>query len=148
MSFLTASSTGMKSLIKLIIVWNYFSGKIKYCVKWNLLKKLVTVLEFCRFVLEMSWICFIKLSGHPGRCFVTTVFWKYAIHLQENTHPEVWCQKNFIEITLRHGCSAVNLLYIFRAPFRKNTSGGLLLSTSTEDSTLINEFYEETSFAC
>ena len=33
---------------------------------------------------------------------------------------------NFIEITLRHGCSPVNLLYIFRTPFLKNTSGRLL----------------------
>ena len=27
-----------------------------------------------------------------------------------------------------NGCSPVNLLYIFRTPFPKNTSGGLLLS--------------------
>ena len=33
-----------------------------------------------------------------------------------------------IEITLRHGCSPVNLLHIFRTPFLKNTSGWLLLS--------------------
>ena len=37
-------------------------------------------------------------------------------------------QSNFIEITLRHGCSPVNLLHIFKTPFLKNTSGGLLLS--------------------
>ena len=35
---------------------------------------------------------------------------------------------NFIEITLQHGCSSVNLLNIFRTPFYKNTSGGLLLN--------------------
>ena len=34
---------------------------------------------------------------------------------------------NFIEISFHHGCSAVNLLHIFRTPFLKNTSGGLLL---------------------
>ena len=34
---------------------------------------------------------------------------------------------NFIEITLRHRCSRVNLLHIFRTPFPKNVSGGLLL---------------------
>ena len=33
---------------------------------------------------------------------------------------------NFIEITLRHGCSPVNLLHIFRTPFRMNTSRRLL----------------------
>ena len=36
-------------------------------------------------------------------------------------------QNNFIEITLQHGCSPVNLLHIFRTPFPKNTSGGMLL---------------------
>ena len=33
---------------------------------------------------------------------------------------------NFIEITLRHGCSPVNLLHIFRTLFSRNTSGWLL----------------------
>ena len=35
----------------------------------------------------------------------------------------------FIEIALRHGCSSVNSLHIFRTPFLKNTSGRLLLIT-------------------
>ena len=34
---------------------------------------------------------------------------------------------NFIEITLWHRCSPVNLLHIFRTPFSKDTSGELLL---------------------
>ena len=34
---------------------------------------------------------------------------------------------NFIEILVRHGCSAVSLLHIFRTLFPKNTSGQLLL---------------------
>ena len=34
---------------------------------------------------------------------------------------------DFIEITLRHGCSPVNLLHIFRAPFSRNYSGWLLV---------------------
>ena len=34
---------------------------------------------------------------------------------------------NFTEITLRHWCSPVNLLHIFRTAFPKNTSEGLLL---------------------
>ena len=36
-------------------------------------------------------------------------------------------QSSFIEITLRHGCSPVNLLYIFRTPVLKKTSGWMLL---------------------
>ena len=34
---------------------------------------------------------------------------------------------NFIEITLRHGCSPVNLQHIFRTPFPKNTTRRLFL---------------------
>ena len=34
---------------------------------------------------------------------------------------------NFIKIKLRHGCSPVNWLHIFRAPFPRNTSRRLLL---------------------
>ena len=37
---------------------------------------------------------------------------------------------NFIEIALRHGCSSVNLLNIFRTPFLTNTSSGFLLIIS------------------
>ena len=40
-------------------------------------------------------------------------------------------QSNFIEITLRYGCSPVNLLLIFRTPFPKDTSEQLLLIHAT-----------------
>ena len=40
-------------------------------------------------------------------------------------------QGKFIEITLWHGCSPVNLLQIFRTLFSKNTSEWLLLPCST-----------------
>ena len=43
---------------------------------------------------------------------------------------------NFIEITLRHGCSPVNLLHIFRTTFSRNTSGWLLLDILTATLTL------------
>ena len=42
---------------------------------------------------------------------------------------------NFIEITLRYGCSPVNLLHIFITPFPKNTSRRLLLNVN--DGTMI-----------
>ena len=35
--------------------------------------------------------------------------------------------KQLYPITLRHGCSPVNLLHIFKTLFIKNTSGWLLL---------------------
>ena len=40
---------------------------------------------------------------------------------------------NFIEITLQHGCSPVNLLHIFRTPFYKNTYRELLLTTASTE---------------
>ena len=40
---------------------------------------------------------------------------------------------NFIEITLRHGCSPVNLLHILRIPFLMNTSWCLLLNLKKFD---------------
>ena len=46
---------------------------------------------------------------------------------------------NFIEIPLRHGCSPVNLLHIFRIPFHKNTYGRLLLIHGLEEVTKIYE---------
>ena len=38
---------------------------------------------------------------------------------------------SFIEITLRHGYSPVNVLHIFRKAYSKNTSKWLLLSLTT-----------------
>ena len=35
---------------------------------------------------------------------------------------------NLIQIALRHGCSRVNLLHIFRTAFPKNTAAWLLLN--------------------
>ena len=52
------------------------------------------------------------------------MFWKYVANLQENTHAKVRFQKNFIEIALRHGCSPVNLMHIFKTPFEGTPLGG------------------------
>ena len=65
------------------------------------------------------------------RCSYKKVFWKYPANLQVKkpcrSVISVTLQNNFTEIKLRYGCSPVNLLHIFRAPFPKNTYGGLLL---------------------
>ena len=41
-------------------------------------------------------------------------------------------QSNFIEITLRHGCSPVHLLHIFRTPLLNNISEWLLLDLTRQ----------------
>lgn len=50
-----------------------------------------------------------SIAKHPCRCAI-------SIHLQSN----------FIKLTFRHGCSPVKLTHVFRTPFAKNISGGLL----------------------
>ena len=74
--------------------------------------------------------CLLYTEAALQRCSCKKVFWKYAAKLQEHPCWSVISMKlksNFIEITLRHGCSPVNLLHIFRTSFPKNTPGGLLL---------------------
>ena len=50
-------------------------------------------------------------------------------------------QSNFIENTLRHGCSPVNLLHIFRTPFPNNTSEGLLLDKNKSQRNLNDDLF-------
>ena len=52
---------------------------------------------------------------------------KYTVENPCRIAISVRLQSNCIEITLGHGCSSVNLLHIFRAPFPKNIYEGLLL---------------------
>ena len=47
-------------------------------------------------------------------------------------------QSNFIETTLQHGYSSVNLLHIFKTPFPRNTSGELLLGIVTKHIKCLN----------
>ena len=95
-----------------------------------------------RFVLKQDseWIL--------GWFWYCNILWKTAcnlqIHIYRSNRPEVFLgkftgehpfwsaisiklQSSFIKITLRHGYSPVNLLYIFGTPFPKNTYGWLLL---------------------
>ena len=65
------------------------------------------------------------------RCTLRKGILKICIKFTEE-HPcrsaiSIKLQSNFIEITLRHGCSPVNLLHIFKTTFARNTSGWLLL---------------------
>ena len=62
-----------------------------------------------------------------------------ALSISGSSHPEVFLGKGVLKIynkftgghqcrsAHRHGCSPVNLLYIFRTLFPRNTSGWLLL---------------------
>ena len=88
-----------------------------------------TSLRYIFYVLLSQ--CFILMIYSPVLTKDSVV---YSIQKQPSRGvPSKRCsenmqQSNFIEITLPHGCSPVNLLHIFRTPFTKNTSGWLLLS--------------------
>ena len=62
--------------------------------------------------------------------------------------PITKCDFNKVALQLRHGCSPVNLLYIFRTAFLKNTSGRLLLTMlmSITAETLPKSFFPKTFF--
>ena len=47
---------------------------------------------------------------------------------------------SIIRVTFRHGCSHVKLQHIFRTPFPKNTSGGLLLHLYGKITTLQEKY--------
>ena len=73
-----------------------------------------------------------SIQNQPARGFLGEGFLKICSKLT-GEHPrqsfiliKMLC--NFIGITLSHGCSPVSLLHIFRTPFPKKTSEGLLLS--------------------
>ena len=99
--------------------------------KFFLVKPLV---EYFKTFLEGFFIC---------RSFQSTPFIQdsWQSYIYRSSRPEVLnpcrgvisikLQNSFIEITLRHGCSPVNLLHIFRTPFLRNTSGWLLLYLSS-----------------
>ena len=80
----------------------------------------------------------LSFSGSLPEVFYKKVFLKILQNSQENTcarqkqpfrKPMPKC--DFIEIALRHGCSPVNLLHIFRTHFPKNTPGWLVLARAS-----------------
>ena len=88
----------------------------------------------------LCWLCvpscFISLSACLA-CFTCLRAFVPCLTHQKQPWRSVLmksCPENMrvavqlIEITLRHGCSPVNLLHCFWALFPKNTSGGLLLT--------------------
>ena len=76
--------------------------------------------------------CFVIFIGRsPSEVFLRKGILKMCSEFT-GEHPcrrvtSIKLHCNFIEIALRHGCSPVNLLYIFRTLFPKNTSAWLLL---------------------
>ena len=100
-------------------------------IHWaNLVK--ISQMCICMFINIGYWVANTKCrSSHLEVFFVKGVLKICSKCTDENPCRSVISIKllrTFIEITLRHGCSTVNLLHIFRTPsFTKNTSEWLLL---------------------
>ena len=76
-------------------------------------------------VVEVQQIYVFNKCGWIRLLVQVLLFAFSEANTQRCSKEKLFC--NFIEITLLHGCSPVNLLHIFRTPFIKNTSGRLLL---------------------
>ena len=77
----------------------------------------------------------ISRSSHPEvflRKAVLKICCKFAGEYLCRNAISVKLQSNFIKIALRHGCSSVNLLHVFRTSFSRNTSGWLFLNFRKE----------------
>ena len=108
---------------------------------WNMFK--VRNKDTRAMSLASFWLLYCYLWTYFTPCSSVSIVnfehviagWVYCIlDLLENYNA---FQSNFIEITLRQGCSPVNLLHIFRTPFHKNASGGLLLLKGIGDMIIV-----------
>ena len=84
------------------------------------------------FSLQRKWIFLSRIfRSSPPEVFlgkgVLKICRKFTGEHPRRGAISIKSQSNFIEIAFRNGCSPVNLLHIFRTPFRNNTSGRLLL---------------------
>ena len=90
------------------------------------------------FSYHMEWKTFIEVGGN-NRSSRPEVFQEKGVlkicSIFTREHPcrsaiSIKLQSNFIEITLRHGCSPVNLLRIFRNFFLKTPLDGCFCNTN------------------
>ena len=98
------------------LIWTYFVCVLK---ETNLFDYVTKTLLYgysvrCQLFQRFTSICQKRLS-------------KGVLKKECSENMQEICRCNFIEIALRHGCSPVNLLHIFKTLFPKNTSGRLLL---------------------
>ena len=116
-----------------------YTDRRLYCLRkekdsrFSLLPKISMILYIntgrMRFAIYLSILIIAILRSSPSKVFLGKGVQKICSNFTgEHPVPKLLC--NFIEIALRHVCSLVNLLHIFRILFLKNTSEGLLLNTT------------------
>ena len=85
-------------------------------------------------------IIFENLSCDIQHSYFFKWSWKFSVivdcwTLEKHPSRDVFKMllRNFFQTILRHGCSPVNLLHIFRTPSLNNTSGWLFLTLAMLD---------------
>ena len=69
-----------------------------------------------------------KLNNKLRKYPTIGVLVKSCFKIMQQIYRRTPMLSNFIEITLQHGCSPVNMLHIFRTAFYKNTYERLLVN--------------------
>ena len=111
------------------IYWIWWLPKVSWVVKY-LMNNSVCVLSSDYSVYYILLHVALYFQKQSPRCVLSKRCSKNMQQIYRKTlllKCDLNLQSNFIEITLRHRCSPVNLLHIFKTPFSKNTSGWLLL---------------------
>ena len=75
--------------------------------------------EFCEASKNIFFTKHHRTTASVNLLHVTGLF-PYPTNISEN----LWLYCSFMEIAFRHGCSPVNLLHSFRAPFLRTPLGG------------------------
>ena len=109
-------------------------------MKWSISIKESFLIKRLKFFFNIS----VSVTGTPFRSSYPEVFLGKGVlkicSKFTGEHPcrsTIWINLlcNFIGIALWHGCSPVNLRYIFRKSFPMNTSGRLLPNIETQQVT-------------
>ena len=114
--------------------WKLFKIKISNQTDNNNLRKnMATNNTFCEnWIWGFRTLCTTLSTSSPPEVFlrkgILKIRSKFTGEHSCRSAISIKLQNNFIEIALRHGYFSVNLLYIFRIYFPKNTYGGLLLN--------------------
>ena len=126
------------SVLLLIVLWKRFANTyillILIIIPIGIYSKPNYSEESARSFIDLSSLWDIQTwsfrNSHPEVFLIKGVLKacsKFTGEKQSQSANSINLQNSFIEITVLHGCSPVNLLYIFRTPFLKSTSGLLLL---------------------
>ena len=100
--------------------------------KKNFIQDLKCIKYFVRHIFNLAPRAILSPSSNVEKlCWERDgyIFKKRVAKTEERSCPlEMFLENGkYAAIILRHGCSHVDLLHIFRRPFYKNTSKGLLL---------------------